>query len=182
MKDHLQRLVVVGTSGAGKSTFASRWSEVTGAKYVELDALFWGPNWTQTPDDEFFQKIRNELNCDRWVVAGNYTRARPLIWENATSVLWLDYAFSRVFHQVFWRTIRRCLNREAIFNGNKETFFKAFCDRDSILLWAIQSFNRTRRKYRTADLEREYPHLRFLRFTKPRQAQQMLDEAMGDVE
>ena len=53
MSPPLQRVLVVGSSCAGKSTFARALSDATGLPCVELDQLFWGLQWTAKPAAEF---------------------------------------------------------------------------------------------------------------------------------
>jgi hypothetical protein len=48
-----QHIVVTGTSGAGKPTFATELANQRGLAYVELDALHWGPNWSEPTTDNF---------------------------------------------------------------------------------------------------------------------------------
>jgi hypothetical protein len=69
-----ERIVVVGASCSGKPTLGEQLSEALGLPFVELDALFWEPIWTE-PDDEVFRaRIREATSGDQWVVAGNYLR------------------------------------------------------------------------------------------------------------
>jgi adenylate kinase family enzyme len=44
----MQRVMVMGSSGSGKSTFARRLSDLTGIPGVSIDALYWKPGWTRT--------------------------------------------------------------------------------------------------------------------------------------
>ena len=75
----MKRINVVGTSGSGKSTISKKLAENLGVPYIELDALFWGPNWTTTPDDEFFESLEKQLTAtDGWVLDGNYSRTTPI--------------------------------------------------------------------------------------------------------
>ena len=48
-----RRVAVIGTSCSGKTTFASRLSKLLDVRHIELDTLYWGPNWTARPSDDF---------------------------------------------------------------------------------------------------------------------------------
>ena len=66
-----KRNVVVGTTSSGKSTLAEQMAKKLGLVFIELDALYWKPNWEGTPDEEFIQKVDVATRGNRWVVAGN---------------------------------------------------------------------------------------------------------------
>ncbi|HKS92649.1 MAG TPA: hypothetical protein VJQ83_12025, partial [Tepidiformaceae bacterium] len=54
-----KRIVVVGPSCSGKSTLAEQLGAALDLPYVELDALFWRPNWTEPEDEEFAAQLRD---------------------------------------------------------------------------------------------------------------------------
>jgi adenylate kinase family enzyme len=66
------KIVVVGTSGSGKTTVARELAHRHGVPHVELDALFHGPNWAETPAEEFRRRVAAATDGDGWVVDGNY--------------------------------------------------------------------------------------------------------------
>jgi adenylate kinase family enzyme len=55
LRDH-PRILVVGSSCSGKTTFARALAGILGRPHIELDALHWGPNWCYAPDFEAFQR------------------------------------------------------------------------------------------------------------------------------
>ena len=71
---NLARVVVVGTSCSGKTTFAHRLANILGSQCVELDSLYWRPEWTPRPD--FEQDVLAAARQARWVIDGNYSRVR----------------------------------------------------------------------------------------------------------
>ena len=93
----LSRIVVIGTSGSGKTAMASDLSEILGAPHVEFDAYRHGPNWTETPDETFRKQLAEALSADKWVADGNYSVARDVVWPRATVVIWLDLLFPSYF-------------------------------------------------------------------------------------
>ena len=88
-----RRIAVVGTSGSGKTTLAHRLAERLGIPHVELDALHWGPNWTPVAADLFRERVAQALSGEAWVVDGNYSRVRDIIWTRADTLVWLDYSW-----------------------------------------------------------------------------------------
>ena len=75
-----RRVIVVGLSCSGKSTLGARLAEALDVPFVELDALYWKPNWTDSTAGEFREKILAATAGDDWVVAGSYSRhTEPII-------------------------------------------------------------------------------------------------------
>ena len=107
-----QRINVVGTTGAGKTTVARRLSEVLCISHVEIDSLFWESNWAPVPVDILAQRVTEATSPCRWVLDGNYSVIRDLIWPKATGIVWLDYPFPVVFLRLFSRTVRRVFIKE----------------------------------------------------------------------
>jgi len=164
-----RRINVVGTTGSGKTTVARAIAERLDVPYIELDALFWKPDWGETPDDEFLPKVDAATCGDRWVLDGNYSRTRPIVWPRADMIVWLDYPFPRVFLQLLRRTISRAITKEAMWDGCVETWRKGFFSRDSILLWCLQTYWRRRRNYPGVFNRPEHRHLRVVRLRSPRE-------------
>src|SRR5215470_14800607 len=133
MQHELARVVVVGCSGSGKTTLARQLAQLLGAPHIELDALHWLPNWVPRPTDEFCALVAQAVAQEQWVTDGNYRAVRDLVWSRATTVIWLNYPFPTVFRRVLWRTLRRTLTREVLYTGNRESLWRSFLTRDSIL-------------------------------------------------
>lgn len=148
MQSAMARVVVVGCSGAGKTTFARQLAQLLGAPHIELDALYWLPNWVHRPTDEFCALVAEAISQEQWVTDGNYRAVRDLVQSRATAVIWLNYTFPTVFGRVLRRTLRRTLTHEELFTGNRESLHRAFLSRDSILWWVITTYKRRRRQYR----------------------------------
>ena len=163
-----RRINVVGTTGSGKTTVARAIAQRLGLPHIELDALFWKPDWGQTPDDEFLPTVDEATRGERWVLDGNYSRTRPIVWPRADTIVWLDYRFSRVFGQLLWRTIRRAITKEPMWDGCVENLRLAFFSRESILLWCLKTYRRRRRNYPEISARPEYKHLRFIHLRSPR--------------
>src|ERR1700743_1595799 len=87
----MQRILVMGSSGSGKSTFARRLCDATGLPFVSLDALFWKPGWQESERSEFDAKAIAAANPPRGVMDGNSTnRTGDLRRERADAIFWFD--------------------------------------------------------------------------------------------
>ena len=177
--DTLKRIVVVGTSGAGKTTFAGELANLMDARHIELDAYRHGPNWTETPDDIFRQKIWDALAGPKWVVDGNYSVARDIVWARATTIVWLDYPFNVIFWRLFRRTMGRAIMRTELWNGNRENLRGVFFEKDSLFVWAFKTHWSRRRSMPIAFAQPEYAHLDLMRFRSPRAAARWLHTIGG---
>jgi adenylate kinase family enzyme len=178
-----RRINVVGTTGSGKTTTARQIARRLGLPHVELDALHWDPNWTEAPLDVFRQRIAQALAGDAWVVDGNYTKARDLIWGRVELVVWLDYSLSVIMRQLARRTIRRTLLREELWNGNRERFREAFFGRDSILWWALTTHRSRRARYQAVFARPQDHSFAMVQLPSPRATRDWLAElpaASGD--
>jgi adenylate kinase family enzyme len=162
------RINVVGTTGSGKTTAAKMLAKRLGLPRIELDALFWKPDWGETPDEEFLPAVDEATRGDSWVLDGNYSRTRSIVWPRVDTIIWLDYSFSRAFGQLLLRTIRRSFTREALWDGCQERFRKSFFSKDSILLWCIKTYWRRRRTYSDMFKRPEHAYIHVLRFRSPR--------------
>lgn len=174
MNHNMQRVLVVGSSGAGKTTFARRLAQQIDANYFELDALHWGPDWTPVGKELFRERVTEAVARPRWVSDGNYFSVRDLVWSQATTLVWLDYSFPVVLSRSLRRSVRRVFTRERIFSGNRETFRQTFFSRESILWWVTTSFRPVRREIREFLEREENSRLKVFHFRKSREAEEFL--------
>lgn len=160
------RIVVIGTTSSGKSTLAEQLAQKFELNYIELDALYWEPNWKEANPEVFRQRVETATSSQAWVVAGNYRVVRDLIWSKAQAVIWLDYPFHIVFWRLLTRTIRRALTQEELWNGNRETFWVhlKLWSADSLFHWLFKTYWRHRREYPLLFSLSEYKHLRVIHF------------------
>lgn len=171
--NHLQRIAIVGSSCAGKTTLALQLASRLDAPHTELDALYWGPGWTSLEKPEFRRRVRAVAAGPRWVIDGNYSEVRAVIWERATAVVWLDYPFPLVFRRAVARTIRRVLTREEICGGNRERL-RDIVDPDWIPWWVVRTFRRRRAELAEWLARPEYAHIHRFRSRRPRDTDALL--------
>ena len=178
------RINVIGTSGSGKTTFARALATARELPFIELDAIFWGPDWRQPPDAEFFPRVEEIVAGDRWVLDGNYSRTTPIKWPRVEQVIWLDLSFVRTVLRVTRRCLRRSFSRKEIWpgTGNRETLRQSFLSRRSVILWAITNHRRNRLRYRALfdDPPEECAHIDFVRLRSPRAVARFLERARRD--
>ena len=161
------RIVVVGTSGSGKSTLAAALAQRLHCPHLELDALYWGPDWTPRSQADFIAAVDAASRGERWVADGNYSPVRELLWGRASHVIWLNYPLPLPLWRVCRRTLSRVLRHQPLWGGNRETLRRALLSRDSILLWALTSHGKNRSRYAALHGSRQFPHLQWLELRRP---------------
>ncbi|RZM75269.1 hypothetical protein [Leptolyngbya iicbica] len=168
------RIAVVGTAGAGKTTLAQAITARLQIPHIELDALFWQPGWQPSATEEFGDKVTAATAGNDWVVDGNYLRARLIVWERATVVVWLNYSLPLILWRVTRRTIARSWQQQELWNGCYETFRKGFWSRDSIILWVLKTYRPNRRSLPDWLAMPQYRHLQLVELRSPAEAETWL--------
>lgn len=153
-----RRIHVVGTSGSGKTTVAKAIADKLGIRHIELDAIHWQPDWTEIPKDEFRRRVEEETSEESWTIDGNYSKVRDIIWGKVDTIVWLDIPFTPVFLRILWRTIRRIVTREKLWNGNVENL-DALIGKDAMPRWVIQTHQKRRDEYPPLLADPELKHV-----------------------
>lgn len=170
----MRRVAIVSTaSGSGATTLGRELARRLDVPFHELDALHFGPDWTEATPEELRARVEPLLTEDGWVVDGGYWgKLGDLVLERADVVVWLDLPRRVWLPRLLRRTIGRIVRRESLWNGNRESFRGAFFDRDSLVLYALRHAGRRRRIY-PARLAR-YDHVRL---RSPRDVDRWLEAA-----
>jgi adenylate kinase family enzyme len=172
------RIVVVGTSGAGKTTMAKNIASALHLPCIELDRLHWEPNWealTETNPDEFVRRVSTAISADAWVSDGNYAVVRDLIWRRATHLVWLDYPRAVIMYRVVKRSIARALSQEELWAGNREDW-RHWLRPSHPIRWAWSTWKARRSQFEQLLTGCQYRHLVVLRLRTPRDASSVADE------
>ena len=86
----MRRVLVIGSGGAGKSTFAARLAARTGLPLIHLDACFWRSGWDPTPPDEWARRVADLMSRQEWVMDGNYGGTLDARLAACDTVIFLD--------------------------------------------------------------------------------------------
>ena len=138
----MERILIIGCGGAGKSTLAKKLGEKTGLPVVHLDQIYWSPgNWQHLEKDEFDALLMQELQKPRWILDGNFNRTMELRLEKCDTVIYLD--FNRITCILGWmkRVVKNWgTAREDMAPGCNEWFDPEFAK----WLWNFNKLNRSR--------------------------------------
>lgn len=88
----MERIMIIGCGGAGKSTLARQLGEKTGLPVVHLDKLFWKSGWVSLSRDEFDAVHRAAIAEDRWILDGNFDRTMEERIRRCDTVVYLDFS------------------------------------------------------------------------------------------
>jgi adenylate kinase family enzyme len=102
----MQRVLVLGCSGAGKTTLAYQLSTRLNLPLIHLDAYYWYPNWTPSTDTDWRYTVDALAQQDRWVMDGNYRSSLDLRLPRADTIIFLDMPR----HLCLWRILTRWLD------------------------------------------------------------------------
>jgi len=177
------RVVVVGTSGSGKSTFARQLGAALGAPALELDAINWQAGWRDLNShdpDEFIRRVAEAAAADAWVCDGNYSKVRHVLWPRATRFVWLDYERGVIMRRVIGRSFARALNGQELWpgTGNTETMAR-WLDPEHPIRWAWDTWARNRAKYADLFAQPEYADRPLDRLRHPREAAPLIARLAG---
>lgn len=175
------RISVVGATGSGKTNLARQVSKSLSVPHIELDGIYHQPGWTPLPVPEFRARVSEKAAGPEWVIDGNYSDVRDLVWGAADAVIVLDYPRSIVMNRVVRRSLVRAATRRQLWNGNQESF-KFLLSKDpekNIIRWASAAIDTLHERYLTAMKDPRWTGLTFVRLTHPRQAAAFLS-ALGD--
>ncbi len=172
--EYHRRIIITGTTGSGKTTLARQLAERLALPHIELDALYWEPNWTPAAPEVFRARVAQALSGDTWVADGNYSSARDLIWSRADMLIWLDYPFPLILWRICKRGLARSLKRVELWHGNRETLHTAFFSPNSLWLYALKTHFRRRKEYPAVLAAPEHAHLTVIHLRSPHATQDWL--------
>jgi adenylate kinase family enzyme len=102
----MKKVLVIGSSGAGKSTFARRLGEKTGLKVIHLDRVYWKPNWVETVDkDEWKAAVEKLLAGEAWIMDGNYSGTLEMRLEKCDTAIFLDLPPALCVYRILKRLV-----------------------------------------------------------------------------
>lgn len=161
----MKRIVIIGSSGSGKTTLGRHLAKNLGYPVTDLDNLCWLPNWILRPKEEFASLIQDATSTETWIICGNQSKYRHLIWPKADTIICLDLPLPILLWRVICRTIHNIRHQTPLCNGNYESL-RLFFSSKSILVWLCTSYFRHRRSWKT--LRQTTTHVKWIHIRWPR--------------
>ena len=123
----MKKVIVIGSGGAGKSTFSKRLGKVLSIDVIHLDLLYWKPNWVKTPAEEWSKVVEKIVSRDSWIIDGNFGGTRELRIRASDSVIFLDIPRRVCLYRLLKRfVLHRGRNRPDMTVGCNERFDMEF--------------------------------------------------------
>lgn len=174
------RIVVIGTSGAGKTTMARAIAARLALPHIELDAINWQSGWhdlDRHDKAEFIRRVTARIQAEGWVADGNYGSVRDALWRRATHLVWLDYGRSVVMSRVIARSLYRVIMRTELWpgTGNRERWGHLLRPSHPIR-WAWDTWSRRRRETEERMKDPVYSHLVVRRLRRPADVPRALEK------
>lgn len=137
----MKKILVIGSGGAGKSTFAKRLGELLNINVIHLDKLYWQPGWVEPPKEKWAALVEEICRYDEWIMDGNYSGTLERRLAACDVVVFLDLPPHICVWRVFKRVMQyRNMTRPDMAEGCHERFSLQF------LLWVWNYRRRTRPK------------------------------------
>lgn len=126
------RICIYGQGG--KTSLSRALGDLTNLPVIELDSIFWLPNWVERDQDEMLEIVANRIADaeNGWIIDGNYSRIRTHVLPLADTVIWLNLPRLTTTLRIAKRSIQNALNRTRICGDNYETL-KTALSPDSII-------------------------------------------------
>ena len=176
------RIVVVGRTGSGKTTLARELAAALRVPHVELDSLYFGPDFTKAPLALLRERTAAALAGDRWVTDGNKRAVRDLVWPRADTIVWLDYPLPvslwRLGKRARWRTAT--LRAEAARTGRRAGLPRQLLNAARGVLTALRSHAGQGREYRSLFAAPENQHLAVVRLGSPETTRECLTRVTAE--
>lgn len=135
----MRKVLVIGSGGAGKSTFANRLGELLNIEVIHLDQFYWRPGWVETPKSEWLETVERLVRRDSWIIDGNYSGSLEIRLAACDTVIFLDIARSVCVWRLLKRVVRyRKKSRPDMAEGCAERFNLGF------VRWVWNYSSRTR--------------------------------------
>ena len=101
----MKKILVIGSSGAGKSTFSRRLGKITGLPIIHLDVLHWKPNWTEPDKEEWEKTVAEALKGDRWIMDGNFSGTMEMRMRACDTIIFVDLPRALCVYRIWKRIV-----------------------------------------------------------------------------
>lgn len=174
------RILIIGRTGSGKTTLAREIAAALQVPHVELDSLYFGPNFSTVPESVLRERVATAIKDEHWVTDGNKRAVRDLVWPRADTIVWLDYPALVSLWRLGRRALRRTasLRTEAAEAGQTRNLPRQLIAAARGVLTALRSHTGQRKEFPQLFAAAENQHLAVVRLRSPRATQRWYDRVL----
>lgn len=166
----MERILIIGSNGAGKTTFATALSEKRGLPLIHLDQIYWRGCWEVTPPEEFSAMVLQEAQKPCWIIEGNNIKTLNQRLPFADCVFWFEFSPAVCLCNI--------LKRELRYLGRARPDMPEGCISHLSIKFLIYAWNFNRSNRERIQAELDAAKVKVIRFTNRRQVKAYLE---GDL-
>ena len=120
----MNKIFIVGTGGAGKTTLAKGLAAHFGIESYELDNLFWNDNWRVSSSEEFLSRVARITSNSSWVIDGNYRGpVFDVVYNSSDTLIWLNLPRRLVIWRCALRSMRMLVMKQKFYDKELPSSF-----------------------------------------------------------
>ncbi len=160
----MEKIIVIGCPGSGKSTFSKTLHKITGIPLFHLDMMYWNGDKTTVDKSVFMERLSGALQQSRWIIDGNYSSTMELRLQECDTCIFLDYPLEVCLQGIEERRKKPRSDMPWVETGEDLEFIDF-----------IKNYN-TQNKPQVIELLRKYPHKKIHIFTSRKEAEAFLTQ------
>lgn len=166
----MQKVAIIGSCGAGKSTLAVNLGKKLDLPVIHLDAYYWQSGWQETDAPQWFRIQQELIKGKSWIIDGNYSNTLDIRLAAADPVILLD--FNR--YLCLWRVCKRYFK----YPGKTRPDMAANCPErlNREFMQYVWNFSKVHRSKITAKLAQAQEDKQIIILHNPRQVLDLLEE------
>lgn len=164
----MEKVIIVGCPGSGKSTFGRKLEGVTGLPLFHLDMMYWNEDRTTVPKEVFTKRLKSAMSNSNWIIDGNYSSSMEMRIKECDTVFFLDYSTNVCIEGVRERRGKYRSDMPWIENDKPDEEFIEF----------INSFNLKSRP-EVIELLKKYPSKNIIIFHSRSEAEEYLSSLIS---
>ena len=125
----MEKVIIIGCPGSGKSTFGRKLKQITGLPLYHLDMMFWNDDKTTVSREVFIKRLQEVMSTSKWIIDGNYGSTMEMRIKDCDTVFFLDYSTEVCIEGIELRKGQARSDMPWVENDNTDEDFIDFINR-----------------------------------------------------